>query len=76
MSDSSVPSWLIPDRVYDVLKWLALIVLPVLSVFVQNVGNAAGWDGTWITVTVLSSLGVLIGGIIGISQVHAMVADK
>lgn len=38
-----VPDWLIPSRVYDVLKWLGLIVLPALALFVGTVGPAWGW---------------------------------
>ncbi|KAB6839609.1 holin, partial [Bifidobacterium longum] len=29
-STDIVPDWLIPSRVYDILKWLGLIVLPAL----------------------------------------------
>ena len=35
-----VPDWLIPSRVYDILKWLGLIVLPALALFVNTVGPA------------------------------------
>ena len=42
-STDTVPGWLIPSRVYDVLKWLGLIVLPALAVFVGTVGPAWGW---------------------------------
>lgn len=38
-----VPDWLIPSRVYDILKWLGLIVLPALALFVGTVGPAWGW---------------------------------
>lgn len=30
-STDIVPDWLIPSRVYDILKWLGLIVLPALA---------------------------------------------
>ncbi|MGE4657184.1 phage holin [Bifidobacterium longum subsp. suis] len=29
----------IPSRVYDILKWLGLIVLPALALFVSTVGR-------------------------------------
>ncbi|WP_230579159.1 phage holin, partial [Bifidobacterium longum] len=32
----------IPSRVYDILKWLGLIVLPALALFVSTVGPAWG----------------------------------
>ena len=50
-----VPDWLIPSRVYDVLKWLGLIVLPALAVFVNTVGPAWGWTHVDAIVTTLSA---------------------
>ena len=35
------PAWLIPSRVYDVLKWVGLIVCPALAVLFGTV--AAFW---------------------------------
>lgn len=31
-TEPTVPDWLLPNRAYDVLKWLALIVLPAIGV--------------------------------------------
>ncbi len=44
-TEPTVPDWLLPNRVYDVLKWLALIVLPAIGVLVQTLGPVWGW--TW-----------------------------
>ena len=30
-TEPTVPDWLLPNRAYDVLKWLALIVLPAIG---------------------------------------------
>ena len=67
----TVPSWLIPDRVYDVLKWVGLIALPALAVCVQTIGTAAGWTDTDLTVTILTALGTLVGALIGASTIKA-----
>lgn len=40
---AGMPDWLLPDRVYDVLKWVALIVLPAMATLVQALGPV--WDG-------------------------------
>ena len=32
--EPTVPDWLLPNRAYDVLKWLALIVLPAIGVVI------------------------------------------
>lgn len=64
---TQAPTYLLPDTVYAVLKWVGLIALPALAVFAQTVGQAAGWPGTDLTVTVLNALGLLVGAFIGAS---------
>lgn len=61
-------SYLLPDKAYDVLKWIGLIACPALAVFIQAVGPAWGMPCTEQIVLTLNSLGVLIGALIGISQ--------
>lgn len=60
--------YLLPDKAYDVLKWIGLIACPALAVFIQAVGPAWGMPCTEQIVLTLNSLGVLIGALIGISQ--------
>ena len=38
-----VPDWLIPSRVYDILKWLGLIVLPCSSTRSAPHGAGLTW---------------------------------
>ena len=64
-----VPDWLIPSRVYDILKWLGLIVLPALALFVNTVGPAWGWPHVDAIVTTLNALGILAGALIGVSAI-------
>lgn len=71
--DTEVPSWLIPNKVYNLLKWVGLIVLPALAVLTQTIGTAAGWEGTGLTVTILTALGTFVGVVIGASQLKANV---
>ena len=63
--------YLIPNRVYDILKWVGLIVLPAIAAFVGTVGTAAGWDGTNLCVTVITAAGTLVGALFGVSSVSA-----
>lgn len=56
--------YIIPDKVYDVLKWVGLIVLPAVATFIQTVGTAAGWGATDLTVTVVTATGTLIGAVL------------
>ena len=69
--EEETPGYLIPDRVYDALKWVGLIALPALAVCVQTIGTAAGWTGTDLTVTILTALGTLVGALIGASALKA-----
>lgn len=50
--EEETTGYLIPDKVYDGLKWVGLIALPALAVCVQTIGTAAGWAGTDLTVTI------------------------
>ena len=59
----------IPSRVYDILKWLGLIVLPALALFVNTVGPAWGWTHVDAIVTTLNALGILAGALIGVSAI-------
>lgn len=61
--------YIIPDKAYDILKWVGLIVLPAVAAFIGTVGTAAGWDGTNLTVTVVTAVGTLLGAVLGVSAV-------
>lgn len=62
-------NYLLSEKAYGVLKWLGLIALPAIAVFINAVGPAWGWSDTNAVVLTLNSLGVLIGALIGVSQV-------
>ena len=62
-------NYLLPEKAYGVLKWLGLIALPAIAVFINAVGPAWGWPNIDSVVLTLNSLGVLIGALIGVSQV-------
>lgn len=61
--------YLLPDKAYDILKWVGLIACPALAVFVQAIGPAWGMPCVNETVLTLNSVGVLIGALIGASAV-------
>lgn len=61
--------YLLPDKAYGTLKWVALIVLPALAVFVHVVGPAWGLPYVDQIVTTLNALGTLIGALIGVSAI-------
>lgn len=59
--------YLLPDKAYGTLKWVALIVLPALAVFAHVVGPAWGLPYVDQIVTTLNALGTLVGAVIGAS---------
>lgn len=71
-------SYIIPDGVYQIMKWAGLIALPALAVFVSTVGQAWGMDPglSNAVVTTLNALGVLVGALLGISQASGKHSDE
>lgn len=65
--DADENGYLLPDKAYDVLKWIGLIACPALAVFVQAVGPAWGFADTSAVVLTLNAAGALIGALIGAS---------
>jgi len=61
----------IPDRIYDVLKWLCIVCIPALNTFLgcllPQVGVAAETVTT--VITIIAGLGAFIGTLIGVSTV-------
>lgn len=66
------PAWLIPSHVYDVLKWLALILLPAVAVFIGTVGPAWGWPHIQAIVVTVNAVALLIGASIGVSTIKGI----
>lgn len=58
-----------PDKLYTFLKWLCLIALPAISVFMLTVLPVLGVAENTVTivVTLISAVGTLIGALIGVS---------
>lgn len=63
-------TYIIPDCIYKILKWMGLIALPAIAVFVSTVGQAWGLDPglSNAIVATLNAAGVLVGALLGISQ--------
>lgn len=63
--------YIIPDKVYNILKWTGLVALPAAATFVGTVGTACGWEFTGIAVTIITATGTLVGSLIGVSHATA-----
>ena len=60
----------IPNEVYNVLKWVGLILLPACAWLVSRVAPAWGWTNTDAIVTTLNATGTFIGILIGVSTLN------
>ena len=56
-------------KVYDILKWISIIVLPAVSTFIVVISKIWGWGdlGSLIAQTI-TAVAVLLGTILGISN--------
>ena len=57
------------NKAYDVLKWIALIALPAIAVFIGAVGTELGISDPDTLVTILNAITVLMGSLIGVSTI-------
>ncbi|MFQ6204960.1 phage holin [Bifidobacterium dentium] len=64
-------SYLLSDKAYDVLKWLALIALPALAWFISILGPTWSLPYVDAIVTTLNAVGTLIGILIGASTLKS-----
>jgi len=69
-----VPPYIMPDYVYDVLKWVGLIVCYALAIFIRKVGGAWHFDVDTVDAlaTTVEAFGLFIGMCIGASQISSM----
>ena len=57
----------LPDGLYDILKWITLVVIPALSTFYTVVAPIFGWYDPGVVAKVAAAVCTLIGAVIGIS---------
>lgn len=70
-------SYIIPDRVYQVIKWAVLIVLPAVATLVATVGPVWGMDGELCqaVVTTITAVSTFGGVVLGVSAATARPGD-
>lgn len=67
--------YLLPDKAYEILKWVALIALPAVAWLVCAVGPQWGLPHCGEIVTTINAVGVFVGALIGVSQLTATKPD-
>jgi len=64
------------NKIYDVLKWIALIVLPALAIFYGSLAEIWGLPyGEQIPDTI-TAIELFLGVVLGISNINYKKADK
>ncbi|WP_288270223.1 phage holin [uncultured Bifidobacterium sp.] len=63
--------YLLPDKAYRTLKWVALIVLPALATLVGAVGTAWGWPHLTAVISTITAISAFVGALIGASNASA-----
>lgn len=58
------------NKVYDILKWIALTVLPALITFYGVIGTTLNIPYTQETITIATAFDTMLGTILGISSVN------
>ena len=56
------------NKVYDILKWIALVFIPALITFYGVIGNVLNIPYTEIVLTIMGAFDVFMGSLLGISS--------
>ena len=65
-----MPKKILPDRVYDVLKWVAIIALPAFSIFYARIGAVWQLPYTEQICETLDAVAVLLGALLCVSAIQ------
>lgn len=60
---------ILPNKVYDVLKWILTVFTPALIVLISTLGVIYGFDTEVITLTI-GAIASFIAALIGISSIN------
>ena len=64
---------ILSDKVYKILKWIALIALPAIGTFYSTIGAVWNLPYTAEVAKTLQAVGTLIGVLIGVSAMKQIV---
>lgn len=61
---------MLPQKIYETLRWVIAIILPALGVLVVSIDSiwTLGWPAQEISLT-LDAIGLFLGAVFGISKV-------
>ena len=64
-----VTKTLLPDKAYDILKWVSMILLPALTAFVLFMGTDLS-PSYEVIAKWINAIAILLGSLIGVSTVQ------
>ena len=70
---AQILNWFLPEKLYQMLKWLTLTVLPALAVLVGSIGPVWSLPHSHAIITTISAVSLFLGSIIGISEIKARI---
>jgi hypothetical protein len=66
----------IPDKVYDTLKWIALVVLPAIATLYFALAGIWGFPYGEQIVGTITAIDAFLGALLGISNVMYLKGEK
>lgn len=61
---------IVPDKVYDILKWVAMLLLPAVTALYYSLAQTWGWPDADKIVASLAAVNTFIGIILGVSTIQ------
>jgi len=66
---------MIPNKVYDILKWIVIVFMPALNGLILALGNVLQFE-TSVICGIISAVHVFLGALIGVSSVKYTKSNK
>ena len=67
---------IINDKVYNILKWICITVVPALNILIATLCALYGWSWGNIVIGTIDAAAVFVGTIIGVGSVKYQKALK
>ena len=65
-----------PDKVYDVLKWVCIIVLPAIATLLFTLGKIWGFPYLGEIEATIIAIDTFLGALLGVSTIRYIGANK
>lgn len=73
---ANIGGFMLPNKVYDVLKWISLVFLPAFITFYGVVATTCNIPHTQETLTIMVGFNTFLGTILGISNSQYKKGEK